>query len=908
MKKYFALFLTFLFGFTSVGAVFNDVVYSEDATIVPGEWTCRFNLAKAYAEENDLPLIVFWGNSGCPHCAVTEHALGTKEFVTWQRDRGVVMAFTIGGKHDLEDTRAAYQFTRPASKGTIPYVAVYWKGHDISGGKDKVCTNTPDKNARYMIDLFEKYLSGYVPVTTPVVGFGTASMRVKESVNDQADDWLEIPVVRGGDATGAVSARVTLDEDATTLYDYAANPRFEFEETTLDWADGDTGNRVVRVKVLDDLFYDGDGVVALKLELVSADNEELIVPEGKDAFRLEVTEDEKQAPGVAAVSGLDGQVGKANTIYVRDGEAATFRVTRMNGSDGLVATELRSSVPGVTFETDDPRDSEIITNGTKRLSVVYWSSREVAEKAVHVMGVPAGSTAKITLNAVDKFGVFAKSNTVSVTAVAADAPSFESDAVTETLYRYVTVSNEYPVVGTTGGALTFAKVSGALPSGLKVTANANGMVVSGVPTAADKSGARTFEAVYQVIEARGARKTKVPGLLVKLTYTVVDPALTGSAEGAPLDTYFQSGAHAYEDVLLLDAENGALAGVLTLTIPKATGKASAKLTCAKGKLSFAAKGWAALAPETGTYSLALEGTGAAKGARLTADVKQDGTLADLVVTGLATADYTADEVKPRMWSAKNPATDFVGNYVATMPLSAVTEAADGFAPRGAPYVTFKMTDADAKTGKMTWAGMLANGKKISGAAKVTELESGASVALPIFAQTKTDVFSAVCEVTVAESAAERTLFAASVDGVDVKPYWAHTEASKFTEAGDYTVRYDLVGGRAVAELANTQVSVALAPLELESVFGGLTMPNEVTAKVTAAGLVTGSATLGYVEASGRAKTVKASYAGVVTPGYDAVSSVSGFWYFTDKLDYEQAGRVKQLSVVRGAAVSATEAD
>ena len=60
-----------------------------------------------------------------------------------------------------------------------------------------------------------------------------------------------------------------------------------------------------------------------------------------------------------------------------------------------------------------------------------------------------------------------------------DAPEFENDVAADTIYRYVAISNVYPVVlagGAEDAKLTFSLLQGKLPAGLKATTAGTGFL------------------------------------------------------------------------------------------------------------------------------------------------------------------------------------------------------------------------------------------------------------------------------------------------------------------------------------------------------------------------------------------------------------------------------------------------
>ena len=46
-------------------ASLNDV----QSNVVPGEWTSSYSVAKKYAEDNGVPMLVFWSSPGCAKCS-----------------------------------------------------------------------------------------------------------------------------------------------------------------------------------------------------------------------------------------------------------------------------------------------------------------------------------------------------------------------------------------------------------------------------------------------------------------------------------------------------------------------------------------------------------------------------------------------------------------------------------------------------------------------------------------------------------------------------------------------------------------------------------------------------------------------------------------------------------------------
>lgn len=757
------------------------------------------------------------------------------------------------------------------------------------------------------------------------VGFTAAARTVKENVGS-----VVVAVARTGAASGRVELKVSLDAEATTLYNSDGKSRFAFKDAALVWEEGETGEKTVTIDVLDDMRFDGTGVVALTLEQVGGDG----TPEvAGGAFALTVTDDDKQSAGKATFTGAEPYFARAKTVYVREGEKATVKVGRVEASDGPVTVRVKASPATVALGGD-------IQDG-----ILSWANHRAEEKSVTVAGLAAGKTATLTLaNATDGLKVLSASNYVKVVAVAADAPAFEQDAAQAALVRYVAASNVYAVVGVPEGTtkLTFTKLSGTLPAGLRAAWDpaANALAVSGATTA--KAGAYT--AVYQV-SARVANRT-VPGLTLALAFTVTDVALPG-ADGAPALNPALAKARTFRDLPVLDEVNTKLMGTLQVTVPP-TGRVSAKCLCAAGTVSFTARNWSE-ADEDGTVRAEL--VGSKKGWAMALEAAPDGSLTiELTDDRGFTAAVRTDG---RLWSKADSAEGWRGQYTVSLRNAARWESAKGLAPRGHGYLTLKMTSATAcNSGRMTWAGLLPNGTAVSGSATLARGLGGPKnedvlAYLPVYLRSSRDVLAVLMQIDAGNAENEeptvdcQAVFEAS-DFAEA--YWIHADSAALryrvewdVYGGDYSSGYDL------ADYFNTGYSEAsISPnlaFDIENGLNGALAsgtPEKVdTVSVTigaqtlavakddanvcramlsfnrSTGVVSGSFRLPVMKADGTPTTVMASYRGVVLIGWGPgcrcspdgteieLPFVNGAYWVSDRFQDETTGR--NVTVKRGGA-------
>ena len=780
------------------------------------------------------------------------------------------------------------------------------------------------------------------------VGFApdAETKKTEVTVSESQDVLVDFRRVEG--SSGEVEIRVSLNKAETDFYyDYDAEdpentknlPRFMvngeygFEGTNVVWADGlsfeeSVGSLLVQAAETETQFvkdYFGPGKVVFDLAIVrqtDAGRAVTIVDNAK--FTVNFTEDQKPEAGTAAFLDArndagDGLVDK-QTIYARENGSATLTVGRLGSSAGPVYATISKSVASVTLGGDCEGETALI----------FWANHKSDDKTVTVTNLPAaGKSVKLTLKASElspELKVDSASNVVTIVSVSSDAPAFSAPSYCDTAYRYVSVSNAYPVVCEAGDELSFTKMSGSLPKGLKAVADSAGkaLVITGVPTADDKTG-KTYTAVFQVVATRG--KTKVQGLTAEVSITLKNPAAAGTgSDGKALNDACVKTIKLGAAMVFALSENGEyaeLAGMLTgLSLP-AKGKASAKFECADGKISLSAKNWSDVIdddPESEDYGqmrVTLVGKG---GYTLDVDVDRHGTN----VTAVLSKDgepYAEISFAGTDWSSKKSAKDCIGYYTVTLPVAtnpdktpAIAEKSEGVASRAAAYLTFSMSASDANKGAMKWAGMLPNGEKVSGSSVLTDGGDG-NVYLPYTSFKKKDNFAGVAKIMrgaqamssdfgeSGEDSCYETVFTPEFDfgegAVPVRTMWRHSEKSKATDIGDYAVGYELYGGiydsslgldcccidgrgtdnmlltisklvppsdvyGAFAEFDRLPVKVGEKTITLSEGGGSQKLTLKFDAKT---GVVSGKFDLSYKDESGKSKTLSAKYSGVVQLGF-----------------------------------------
>lgn len=421
------------------------------------------------------------------------------------------------------------------------------------------------------------------------------------------------------------------------------------------------------------------GVVPLKVEVTAS--------EAYLAWQLWV-------PGKVGFAVANGEVSERKTN-------AAIVVTRSEGASGIAVVRVR--LDGSKTTATDGEDFVDIF-GDDGLEVV-WQDGERGDRVIDLPLLPdwifeGDEFVGLTLEVVDGEAVLAAGGTefllkiVDFKPVEGDEPFFEELYVTFDVPLRVAVNYQLPLQQVEGGRVTINRLSGKLPSGVKVKYDAtlNAAIISGVP---GKVG--SYSAVMQVAEQRGGKRVK--GGTVELQFNVgslaeynLVAAQALSAEGAAIDP-----------------SSGRVVGVLTYTLSK-TGRISAKYRGDSGKVSFKSKSWDSIDEAGSVYSRSES-----RGGELQARLTKSGQLeAELWVSGVGAPLLVKLNIVP--WSVANPALRYAGYYTAGMSPVAISNP---LAPLGYSYMTLSLQGAALRSGKVKYAGMLANGTKVSGSGVLT---------------------------------------------------------------------------------------------------------------------------------------------------------------------------------------------
>jgi len=732
------------------------------------------------------------------------------------------------------------------------------------------------------------------------VGFAPVTESVSETVTN-----VTLTVQRTGGSSGACSVSVTLDATNTTA---AAGEDFTdvfgAAGAVLTWADGEVGTKTVSLPLLEDWGYEGNEVVALTLSVTGGGA--TLAANGTE-YRLTIVENDQPVVGRLAFVAGDTFFVKTSplTVVAREGSQVTLDVERVEGASTAVSAGVAA-----TAGTVDPAALAWANNDRlliKKTVITLPTLAEVPKGVVSVTLIPDGSIQPVP-----------GKGAITVQLVATNAPVFAQETAAFSGQTRVAFDETVPVLQTAGGHASVEKRLGALPSGItaKFDAAAGGLRLTGVPK---QPG--VYTAVYQVFETRGLKK--VAGGVIQMTITVVALETLNAAA---------TGAISAAEGAVIDNRSGRVVGTLKLSVTRA-GRMTAKYLCSEGTISFSGSSWTDCAANGMVTVVLFKGD-----YRLTVQMTAAGELF------AALADTGRSKAKPRlmarlvvpMWGASNLATDYVGYYTAS--LSPGT-AAGALAPTGYSYMTLSVRPAAAKTGRVTYAGKLADGTSYSGSTVLQPIDGGQAQII-VFQRKDANVFAGLLAL---DANAKETYLtdpsAVSACG-EASPYW--TCDSGYEETS-FDVALDICGGyynSADSLLDYYDLYAGAGPMELmaygdvpESVFYGTATalpfvglavsetslripkgadnPTRIRLSFTkTTGLFRGSFRIPFVNALAQPQTVYANYEGVLLPGWTGDCGCGdeelpekpfgmGAYWFRDRVPVESGGEASIKTVTRG---------
>ena len=814
---------------------------------------------------------------------------------------------------------------------------------DASESVKKSFEKTPDGNYRATVtDTVRLTLLAtefsYQLWRTGSIGFRRASAKAKET-----SQRYVLEVRRTGGSSGKAAARINLDKDLSTKLEEIWDEdewMKNWEGHEMSWGEGDSQTVYsFPLTIIDNPYKDEDQKIVFRLTGLPESEAGLDQKE----FTLVVENDDTSKTGRIGITGCGAGLAKSMTAIAKGGSTIQVEFMRYDGADGAATATLSAN------------------NASLDTSSLDWEAREAGADHVKTVNVtlpaydPLGSHfASVKVLTSTGAGVDYLKRTLTVDIVPETAPEFETPAKTFKAGRYVMLSavDSRVQVTNAGEKTSVVKYSGSLPSGVTWSYKDGWLVFSGAPTRAG-----TFSAVFR------AKENGVSGLTFTATFVVVDPtASPSSGAGSPLNPNAAK-ARTINDILYLDEETGRLEAVLTLSISP-NGKLSARCGSEEGTFSFASKRWSRMTNVVDLVAV-LEPTSSKwpyGPFTVTVPAAADSTIQLENENGWI-ADLPIEWSDPRCKSSGLSAANFKGYY--TVSLGHVGAGADSESNplcTGDAYLTLKMTTSLAvRQGKMTFAGLLPNGKAVSGSATVTphnwddDLKKFLVARVPVSVLTSTDSFSSVLTIDPDASNPGPDDSRCSVRAMtDVVPAWHHFEkgvndASYVMTFNAYGTYYngadakDLLsccdltfGTRTLAFFAQTDALKGLSCGDPDAwLTNGLTMTvGQTSAGVSrisldnprnaagltlsfnpSTGIVSGSFKL---SANGGLTTKSMTYRGILLPGFGTKACedcdygdnpdrkrpfISGAAWLSDVFRYSDAGRERTRSVKRGCPIS-----
>ena len=785
-----------------------------------------------------------------------------------------------------------------------------------------------------------KIVFGYQKWVPGAIEFYPKAQTMRERGDSAEYDTIcKVAFRRTGGLSGTAGVKISLVPEKSTrpldAYEWLD------EEREFYWGEDDDSVQSATVRIKADTH--ADGPTKLVFKLTKLDDYDAAVTE--EEMVLTIVDDDVSNPGRAALVKADGLDIPASRRVVAKGGTKGYLLglARVDGSDQRLAVR-------------------VVMDGTNDVGEAEWAPREGTEREIAVkFDLPEyveGGDNKVVVSLVGEAGakIVPEKKYLTIELIPDNATMFSGDALVNVsdLTRYVGDSDttvEIDSTTTKGGEIEVKKISGSVPPGMTWSGliagglcdpPTPGLSISGTPTAGG-----TYTAVFQVVE------DGVAGGTVQVTMTVDDPVTSADGETEAKNPYLAV-TRTVSDIMVVDIEKERLVGLLTVTVPR-TGRLSGKYRSIDGTTEpLLSTEWDSCVD--GDFTATMTGVNDDSYVA-TVTAKADGTIVVEFEDPDVTVGKCACLTRNSQWESGDGATAWKGYYTVSLPFRAQLEAEAAHA-NGDGYVTFRMEDdAAVKSGRMVYAGVLANGKAFSGTS-VLEAQGGSVALLPVFSLSESDTLTGVFQIDRSNMYREVTAYESAY------PYWSHSErlleasySGKLLAYGclyrqeellkcctntfstQYLTFFALTGKLMDSEKFGTRATYypdnrpvwstnniyAVATVvsnvggkDSVSLFAPDTARNEHGLTLNfdpATGLVSGQLWLDFYETATTGKRVIATYRGIVKPGWGKIPEgcsscsdvptpqespfISGTCFFPDTYEYEHNSQKRWLQIKRG---------
>ena len=631
----------------------------------------------------------------------------------------------------------------------------------------------------------------------------------EEDYDIDSETEIALKVNRTG-YTGTVTATVELVSSELPLgcFSWACDAN---SKTNLVWGDRESGAKIIPVTVRNVTWEDSSSNLVFAISSVLSDSGATL-DEAKSTCKIGIQQEDDQNALTGRIRISSPEVAIGETLWKKEGEQVDVTVTReriLNEATGKKeargeATATITALGGAILSADSVEWRKGMRTGDRDFSVTMPEVGKAGEQQVVLTVAGTDCDGNIISDA-------AKSR-IKFMVVPKDAPEFVNGIDLEA-YQHVAF-DEYAMLEYNPQKMDvvgFDVLSGALPAGLSAAADEFGLHVFGAPV-----GTNSANVVYQLKLQR-----KSDGYYVKtmpVTVKIMAKALGGSASGGVSDAVIPAfSERRVWQYLPMTNEEGRLVGFLNLSA-SVKGSVSARYTTSGSTVMFSKAALDSVFADAdggGYRALAsMEKAGYSLDVSFTTDGRVFATLEapDESRAGFAT------EVGAKPWASNSGgAFAWKGRYAVAFPQTGVEV---GAMARGTTAIALNMASpAMAKVGRITFNGVLPNGKPMNGTtALVPAVEGANEVKVPILWSSASDAFSAML---VAKKAGADVYV--SLDS-DVKPYWSGEGGGDISASGERFValgwaeewsgakplvfKYDGRGGGSSVALSGTRLEIA----------------------------------------------------------------------------------------------------
>lgn len=233
-----------------IAATSVDNVASLSAPVSLNIWHRNAAKVRAKADEENIPVMVYFGRISCPKCETLRKVFNTSEFRAWQAEADILFLYaSFDGSQVSTDINAVWRWFSPTGTTMpsmdLPMVKVYYRKPNGSLINSNFLARAPDNTATAIINKVNGLLAGQGVLESPAIALSSYTLAgsdlkayTSDAIAVSENQQVAITALRDGSTAEAASATVEWGSELAATLTWAEGQSVAKATITIPASDG----------------------------------------------------------------------------------------------------------------------------------------------------------------------------------------------------------------------------------------------------------------------------------------------------------------------------------------------------------------------------------------------------------------------------------------------------------------------------------------------------------------------------------------------------------------------------------------------------------------------------------------------------------------------------------------------